>query len=181
MSIIQKSGGYENLLSFKKATIIYDATQYFCKRYLSYRDRTVDQMVQAARSGKQNIVEGNLVGATSKEMEIKLFNVARASLGELLADYNDYARINKIDVWEKSNRLHQRLTELNNDNDATYATFQKAIESDEVEITVNTMIFLINKAMYLLYKHILWLEQDFIKHGGIKEHMTAERRKKRGF
>ncbi len=181
MSIIQKSGGYENLLSYKKATIIYLATHYFCDHYLDSRDRTVDQMIQAARSGKQNIVEGNLAGATSKEMEIKLFNVARASLGELLIDYKDYAQVHHIEIWDKDNRLHKRLTEINEDNSANYETFRRAIEENDVSILVNTLIFLIEKAMYLLYKHIMWLEQDFIKHGGIRERMTAERKKERGY
>lgn len=179
-TIIQKSGGYPSLLSFKKATIIYDGTAYFCKHYLSSRDRTVDQMVQAARSGKQNIAEGNLAGATSKEMEIKLTNVARASLGELLIDYQDYARVNQIEIWEYDNKLRLRLKEINNDNNATYESFRKAIESDKVEYTINTMLFLIDKTMFLLTKQIEWLEQDFIQKGGIRERMTAERKKYRG-
>ena len=87
---IPPHGGYENLLSFKKAKIVFDGTVVFCKRFLEKRDRTVDQMVQAARSGKQNIVEGSLASGTSKETEIKLVNVARASLGELLEDYHDF-------------------------------------------------------------------------------------------
>ncbi len=179
--IIQKSGGYPSLLSFKKATIIYDGTVYFTRRYLSYRDRTVDQMVQAARSGKQNIVEGNLAGATSKEMEIKLTNVARASLGELLVDYQDYARVNDVEVWGFDHRLWLRLKELNENRDADYETFRKAIEAEKVEYTVNTMLFLIDKAMFLLDRQIKWLEEDFVKHGGIRERMTAERKKYRGY
>lgn len=181
MTIIQKSGGYPSLLSYKKATIIYDGTHYFCKRYLSSRDRTVDQMVQAARSGKQNIVEGNLAGATSKEMEIKLTNVARASLGELLIDFEDYARVNKIEVWGYDHLLRKRLKELNQDNDATYETFRKAIENESVEITVNTMLFLIDKAMFLLGRQLEFLEKDFVEKGGIRERMTAERKKYRGY
>ncbi|MFI3331066.1 MAG: four helix bundle suffix domain-containing protein [Rikenellaceae bacterium] len=168
-------------MSYKKATIIYDGTVYFCKKYLSMRDRTVDQMVQAARSGKQNIVEGNLAGATSKETEIKLFNVARASLGELLIDYEDFSRVNKITIWDNNHRLKQRLVELNRNNDANYETFRKAIENQDVEIVVNTMIFLIQMTMYLLYKHLQFLEKDFIEQGGIRERMTSERKKYRGF
>lgn len=145
------------------------------------RDRTVDQMVQAARSGKQNIVEGNLAGATSKETEIKLFNVARASLGELLIDYEDFSRVNKITIWDNNHRLKQRLVELNRNNDANYETFRKAIENQDVEIVVNTMIFLIQMTMYLLYKHLQFLEKDFIEQGGIRERMTSERKKYRGF
>ncbi len=179
--IIQKSGGYKHLLSYRKAVIIYDATYYFCGRYLSSRDRTVDQMVQAARSGKQNIVEGNLAGATSKEMEIKLFNVARASLGELLEDYKDYARVHKIERWGAYHRLTLRLKELNSNRDADYATFQRAIESDDIAIVVNTLIFLIEMAMFLLEQNLKYLEEEFVKSGGIRERMTAERKKYRGY
>jgi len=89
---IPKHGGYKNLLSFKKAEIVYDGTVYFCSRFFNKRDRTVDQMVQAARSGKQNIVEASMASGTSKETEIKLSNVARASLEELLNDYRDFLR-----------------------------------------------------------------------------------------
>src|SRR3990167_10106705 len=92
--IIPPHGGYQKLLSFQKAQIVFDATVYFCKRFLSMRDRTYDQMIQAARSGKQNIIEGSQASGTSKEMEIKLTNVARASLEELLEDYRDFLRAN---------------------------------------------------------------------------------------
>ena len=88
---IPPHGGYQKLLSYQKAEIVYDATVYFCDHYIDRRSRTHDQMVQAARSGKQNIVEGSMASGTSKEMEIKLTNVARASLEELLADYRDYS------------------------------------------------------------------------------------------
>ena len=89
---IPPHGGYQNLLSYQKAQIVYDATVYFCARFLSKKDRTYDQMVQAARSGKQNIVEGSQISGTSKELELKLTNVARASLEELLDDYRDFLR-----------------------------------------------------------------------------------------
>ncbi len=138
-------------------------------------------MVQAARSGKQNIVEGSLAAATSKESEIKLTNVARASLGELLIDYKDYARVNSIELWQREDRLTKRLEQLNSDSDATYATFARAIESDDVTNTVNTMLFLIEKAMFLLGRQLEHLEEDFIKNGGIRERMTAERKKYRGY
>ena len=90
-SFLPKHGDYKHLLSYNKSEIIYDATVCFCRRFLDkWRDRTVDQMVQAARSGKQNIVEGSMAAITSKETEIKLTNVARASLEELKVDYKDY-------------------------------------------------------------------------------------------
>src|SRR5438067_13243317 len=96
--------GYKDLLAFRKARIIYDGTVLFCRRFLDKRDRTVDQIVQAARSGKQNIVEGSKVSGTSKEAEIKLINVARASLEELLEDYRDFLRVRKAQLWPKDSR-----------------------------------------------------------------------------
>ena len=97
-------GGYQQLRSYQKAQIIYDATACFCARFLGKRDRTVDQMVQAARSGKQNIVEGSMASGTSKEMEIKLMNVARASLEELLEDYRDFLRTRGLRFWHKESK-----------------------------------------------------------------------------
>src|SRR5262245_32666630 len=99
---IPKHGGYKRLLSYQKAEIVYDATVYFCNRFIDKRSRTHDQMIQAARSGKQNIVEGSLASATSKETEIKLTNVARASLEELLADYRDFLRTRGAKLWAKN-------------------------------------------------------------------------------
>jgi len=101
---IPPHGGYRNLLSYRKAEIVYDATVFFCERYIDRFSRTRDQMVQAARSGKQNIVEGSMASGTSKEMEIKLTNVARASLEELLEDYRDYLRTGGLRLWDKGSR-----------------------------------------------------------------------------
>ena len=101
---IPPHGGYHNLLSYRKAEIVYDATVFFCERYIDRFSRTRDQMVQAARSGKQNIVEGSMASGTSKEMEIKLTNVARASLEELLEDYRDFLRTGGLRLWEKGSR-----------------------------------------------------------------------------
>src|SRR5205809_3827200 len=101
---IPPHGGYQNLLSYRKAEIVYDATVYFCGRFLDKRDRTYDQMIQAARSGKQNIVEGSMASGTSKETEIKLTNVARASLEELLTDYRDFLRTRGWRLWDKNSR-----------------------------------------------------------------------------
>ena len=101
---IPAHGGYQKLLSYQKAEIVYDATVYFCDRFIDRRSRTHDQMVQAARSGKQNIVEGSMASGTSKEMEIKLINVARASLEELLADYRDFLRTRGAPLWDKNSK-----------------------------------------------------------------------------
>ena len=110
---IPRHGGYENLLSFQKARIVYDGTVRFCQRFLEKRDRTVDQMIQAARSGKQNILEASRASGTSKETEIKLTNVARASLEELLEDYRDFLRLRRIVEWPKNHSYTRRLRQLN--------------------------------------------------------------------
>src|SRR5437763_1447744 len=98
---IPSHGNYRELLSYRKAEIVFDLTFRFCQRFLAKGDRTIDQMVQAARSGKQNIVEGSQASGTSKEMELKLTNVARASLEELLVDYQDFLRVRNLRSWEK--------------------------------------------------------------------------------
>jgi four helix bundle protein len=101
---IPPHGGYKELLSYRKAKIIFDGTKLFCRRFLDRRDRTVDQMVQAARSGKQNILEGSKASGTSKETELKLMGVARASLEELLEDYDDFLRTHKLRLWDNEDR-----------------------------------------------------------------------------
>lgn len=122
---IPPHGGYKNLLSYQKAEIVYDATVYFCDRFIGKHTRTHDQMVQAARSGKQNIVEGSMAAATSKETEIKLTNVARASLEELLADYRDFLRTRGLEEWSAEHPYALRLRKLNQIPDAAYETFRK--------------------------------------------------------
>lgn len=174
-------GGYKNLITYQKSEIIYDGTFYFTKRFFHKYDRTIDQMVQAARSGKQNIVEGSMASGTSKEMEIKLTNVARASLEELKIDYQDFLRTNKLPIWDKEHKLVVRLRELNKIPNANYETFKKAIENDSPEICANVMIGLIKVVSYLLSKQIKTLEIAFVNEGGLKERMTKvriEQRKK---
>src|SRR5215468_4190197 len=155
---IPKHGGYEKLRSYQKAEIVYDATVWFCDRFIDKRSRTHDQMVQAARSGKQNIIEGSMASATSKETEIKLTNVARASLEELLLDYKDFLRTKKLKLWEKDHRFVSRLRELNRTDNANYDTFRKAIENVDPEICANTMITLIKITTYLLAQQLRSLE-----------------------
>lgn len=125
---IPPHGGYKTLLSYQKAEIIYDATVRFCDRFFDKRDRTHEQMVQAARSGKQNIIEGSMASATSKETELKPTNVARASLEELLADYRDFLRTHDLDEWHQEHPYARRLRKLNRIRHATYDTFRKGIE-----------------------------------------------------
>jgi four helix bundle suffix protein len=172
---ILKHGGYQNLISYQKAEIIYDGTVYFTGRFFHKFDRTIDQMVQAARSGKQNIAEGSMASATSKETEIKLTNVAKASLEELILDYEDFLRKRKLPIWEKEHRLTVRFRELNRTPNATYQTYIKAIENDNPEICANSMICLIKITTYLLAMLIQKLEKDFLKNGGLRERMTKAR------
>lgn len=172
---IPAHGGYEQLLSFQKARIVYDGTVRFCERFIGRRDRTFDQMVQAARSGKQNIVEGSLASGTSKETEIKLTNVARASLEELLEDYRDFLRVRGIAEWPKEHRHTQRLRQLNRQPDVGYETFRRGIEHPDPAIAANVMIGLIKLTNYLLDQQIRQLEKAFVREGGLRERMTRAR------
>src|SRR5216117_3520087 len=140
---IPPHGGYADLVAYQKALIVFQATARFCERFLEKRDRTIDQMVQAARSGKQNIVEGSKASGTSKEMEIKLTNVARASLEELLTDYRDFLRTRGFSEWPKDHRYVRRLRELNRVPNSNYETFRKAVENPDPEIRANAIIGLI--------------------------------------
>lgn len=175
---IPKHGGYRNLLSYQKAEIIYDGTVYFTRRFLDKYDRTCGQMVQAARSGKQNIAEGSMASGVSKEAEVKLTGVARASLEELLLDYEDFLRTSKLAIWDKDHRLVTRLRELNRSvPNPTYETFRRAIEHVSPEICANAMITLIQITTYLLNRQIKKLEAEFIQEGGLREKMFDARLK----
>jgi four helix bundle suffix protein len=172
---IPPHGGYEDLLSFQKARIVYDGTVSFCDRFVDKRSRTTDQMVQAARSGKQNILEGSQASGTSKETEIKLTNVARASLEELLEDYRDFLRVRGIEEWSKEHSHTRRLRELNRQPGANYDTFRKGIEHPDPAIAANVIIGLIKLTNYLLDQQIRRLERDFLNEGGLRERMTRAR------
>ncbi|HEX6901037.1 MAG TPA: four helix bundle suffix domain-containing protein [Thermoanaerobaculia bacterium] len=174
-TFIPKHGGYQKLLSYQKAEIVYQATLYFCDHFIDRRSRTHDQMVQAARSGKQNIVEGSMASATSKETELKLTSVARASLEELLADYLDFLQARGLQEWPPEHPYAGRLRELNRIPDASYATFQKGIESSDPEISANVILGLIRVASYLLDRQLRHLEKAFLQEGGLRERMTRAR------
>ncbi|MCL2413861.1 MAG: four helix bundle suffix domain-containing protein [Bacteroidales bacterium] len=174
-NFIPKHGGYRKLLSFQRAEVIYDGTIYFVNRFYRKPDRTIDQMVQAARSGKQNIVEGSMASATSKEFEIKLMNVARASLEELKMDYEDFLRTRKLPIWDKDHRLVTHFRQINRTPNANYQTFEKGIENENPEICANVMICLINITTYLLARQITALEKEFLENGGLRERMTKAR------
>jgi len=172
---IPSHGGYRDLLSYQKALIVYDGTVHFCNRFLEKRDRTCDQMTQAARSGKQNIVEGSQASGTSKEMEIKLTNVARASLEELLEDYRDFLRTRGLEEWGKDHPYTQRLRDLNRQPGANYETFRKGIEHEDPAIAANVMIGLVKLATFLLDRQLQALEKTFLEKGGLREAMTRAR------
>ena len=176
---IPPHGGYKKLLSYQKAEIVYDATVYFCDHLIDKRSRTYDQMIQAARSGKQNIIEGSMASATSKETEIKLTSVARASLEELLADYRDFLRERGAQEWPPEHAYARRLRELNKIPDAGYATFRKGIESSDPVIAANVIIGLIRVASYLLDRQLRHLEKAFVQEGGLRERMTRTRLEER--
>ena len=172
---IPAHGGYKNLLSYQKAEIVYDATVCFCDRFVEKHSRTRDQMIQAARSGKQNIIEGSMASGTSKETEIRLTNVARASLEELLADYQDFLRVRKVELWDKNHPQAQAIRKLGYGRDVTYRTYETYVEGSPPETAANTIICLIHQANYLLDQQLRSLEQSFIKEGGLRERMTRAR------
>lgn len=172
---IPPHGGYEDLLSFQKARIVYDGTVWFCTRYLERRDRTNDQMVQAARSGKQNILEGSQASGTSKATEIKLINVARASLEELLEDYRDFLRVRGLPLWPKDSREATFVRKLGARRDVSYESYRIYFETRPAEVAANILICLIHQTNYLLDQQIRQLEKAFLAEGGLRERMTRAR------
>lgn len=179
-SFIRQGKNYNTLICYRKAMVIYDITYYFAHKYLERGDRTVDQMIQAARSGKQNIVEGNIDGITSSEMEMKLTNVNRASLHELLEDYKDYLRVNNLRQWPlNSPEAEQTRRYCRNHNDP--AEYRQKIAERSAETVCNIAITLILQTDALLKGLIEWQKRQFKENGGIKEQLYNERRKHRGF
>ena len=172
---IVRQGGYENLMTYRKAQIIYDATVLFCRRFLQKGDRTIDQMVQAARSGKQNIVEGAKAAGVSTETELKLTGVARASLEELLEDYKDYLRVNNLAIWPKNDKAALAIRNLGRRKDESYETYRAYFEKRSAGTFANIMVCLINQCNYLLDRQIQSQEAAFVKNGGIRERMLKAR------
>ena len=172
-------GNYRALLSYQKAEVIYDFTYRFCHRFLTNLDRTNDQMIQAARSGKQNIVEGSKASGTSKETEIKLFGVARASLEELLSDYWDFLRVRALPMWEKESRQARFVRRLGTKANLSYEDYREFCETRPAEVVANIAICLIHQANFLLDQQIRRLERDFIKEGGLRERMARVRLQQR--
>lgn len=177
--LIPRKGNFRKLLSYQKAEAIYDITYYFCKNYLTRGDRTIDQMVQAARSGKQNIGEGSAVSATSKEFEIKLINVAKASLQELLLDYEDYLRTREHRIWENNSVEVNKMRELGRKHNDT-AFYMPLVKTRSPETIANIAICLIKQTDYLLFRQLQAIGDEFIKNGGMRERMTRMRKENRG-
>ena len=176
--LIRHSGNYRKLLSYQKADVIYEMTYYFCQHYLQRGDRTIDQMVQAARSGKQNIIEGCAASATSSKTEIKLVNVAKASLQELLEDFQDYLRTRGHQQWQEESIQWNAMRQLGRThNDAAF--FLNLCETRPPETIANMVIILIHQADYLLFRQLERLEKDFLENGGFSERMAALRKKSR--
>ncbi len=175
-SLIQPHGGYRKLASYQMAEIVYDATVKFCERFIDKRSRTFDQMVQAARSGKQNIVEGSMASGTSKKTEIKLIGIARASLEELLQDFEDYLRHNNLRLWQKDDPRVLEIRQIGRKKDKSYATYKTYIEDSSPEIAANTIICLIHQTNYLLDQQKRSLEEQFMNEGGFTERMYRLRK-----
>jgi four helix bundle suffix protein len=193
MKKLRPSGGYRDTASFQAATLIYDATVWFCERFLDGRSRTVDQMVQAARSGRQNIAEGSRASAVSSQTELRLINVARASLEELLLDYEDFLRHRRLPQWAPDSREASEVrtvartlrkdrsdpsdrsdrTDLSDSDRATlYAPW---LEHADPAIRANALICLIHQANYLLDRQIAALEKAFVEGGGYTEQLATAR------
>ncbi len=173
--IIPPRGDYQTLLSYQKAEVIYDITFRFAHKHLGKGDRTVDQMIQSARSGKQNILEGSKAALSSKETEIKLTSVGRASLEELLADYRDYLRVRDHAIWDKESKEALYVRQLGCNIPHTFELYREFMETRPPEVIANIAICLIHQANYLLDQQLRRLESDFLEQGGLRERMFKAR------
>ena len=173
--ILPPRGDYRTLLSFQKAEIVYDLTFRFAHKFLARGDRTIDQMIQAARSGKKNILEGSKAALTSKETEIKLTNVARASLEELLDDYRDFLRARDLPIWDKDAKEARFVRGLGRKTPQTYEDYRQFVETRPAGVVANIALCLIHQTNFLLDRQLRRLEQDFLKTGGLRERMTRAR------
>jgi four helix bundle suffix protein len=173
--LLPPRGDYQTLLSFQKAEVVYDITFRFAHKFLSLGDRTIDQMIQSARSGKKNILEGSKAALTSKETEIKLTNVARASLEELLDDYRDFLRARDLPVWDKDSKEAQYVRRLGRKTPQTYEHYREFVETRPPAVVANIALCLIHQTNYLIDQQLRRLEQEFLKQGGLRERMTRAR------
>ncbi len=198
-AMLRSHGGYRRLRSFQVAEIVYDATVIFCDRFINPRSRTHDQMVQAARSGRQNIAEGSRASGTSSQIELRLVGVARASLDELLLDYEDFLRQRRLALWDKNDARAREVRAIgrreqgqtsrtatsnrSDQNSSPTATpidpYRNLVERGAPEQAANAIICLIHQANYLLDQQLRTLERQFIEGGGYSEQLAAARRKHR--
>lgn len=174
--IILPHGGYKDLKAYQMSEIVYDGTIIFCERFVNPRSRTTDQMVQAARSGKQNIAEGSMASGTSKKFELKLVSVARASLEELLLDYQDYLRQHGLLLWDKNHAKAVEIRNIGSTVNRSYMSYKRYIENESDEISANTLICIIHQTNYLLDQLLRQLERNFLNEGGITERMYKARK-----
>jgi restriction system protein len=173
--LIPPHGGYRDLKSYQMAEIIYDGVVAFCDRCIDKRSRTHDQMVQAARSGKQNIAEGSMASSTSKKTELKLIGVARASLEELLLDFQDYLRQHGLPLWGKDHAKAKEIRALAYRADKSYSTYKTYFEGSSPETAANAALCLIHQANYLLDQQLRALEKGFLAEGGFTERLYRVR------
>jgi restriction system protein len=176
--IIRPHGGYRNLQAYQLSEIIYDATVVFSRRYVDRKSRTIDQMVQAARSGKQNIAEGSMASGTSKKTEIKLIGVARASLEELLLDYQDFLRQHEMELWPKDHPKAAYIRRLAYRPDKSYSTYRAYVEEKGAENAANAMVCVVHQANFLLDRLKRQLDRQFRAEGGFTERLYASRKKR---
>ena len=172
---IDPHGGFRELKSYQMSEIVYDATAKFCDRWIGRRSRTHDQMVQAARSGKQNIGEGSMASGTSKKFELRLVSVARASLEELLLDYQDFLRQRNLPLWGKNHLQAQKIRKLAYASNRSYMTYRTYIEGSPPEVAANTMLCLIHQTNFLLDQQLRQLEKQFLEKGGFTEKLYHTR------
>ncbi len=175
---INPLGDHRQLLCYQKAEVIYDLTYSFVHKYISLGNRTLDQMIQAARSCKQNIVEGNAAMHTSTEMGIKLLNVAKASLQELLADYEDYLRVRNLQQWDACSKEVEAMQLLGRTH-STSSYFLELADTRTDEVFANMIIVMIHQADALIYKFIQSRYRYFLQEGGFRERLARERQKRR--
>ena len=168
--LIPPDGGYRDLRSYQMAEIVHDATVVFCNRFIDRRSRTHDQMVQAARSGKQNIAEGSMASGTSKKTELKLIGVARASLEELLVDFQDYLRQHGLDHPQA-----RQVRALCYKENRSYSIYKTYTEGGSAEVAANTVICVIHQTNFLLDQQLRALEKEFLEEGGFTEKLYRAR------
>jgi four helix bundle suffix protein len=172
---IDPYGGFRELKSYQMSEIVYDATVVFCDRWIGRRSRTHDQMVQAARSGKQNIAGGSMASGTSKKFELRLVGVARASLEELLLDYQDFLRQRNLTLWGKNHPKAKKIRNLAYARNRSYTTYQAYIEGAPPGVAANTLLCLIHQTNFLLDQQLRQLEKQFLEKGGFTEKLYHSR------